>query len=143
MKKSTRKIILLIAGFIVIILASISTLFYVQLQPPEVTQTPNRLTISNLYSFSISPQEITQVSLIDTLPEIQARTNGFSAFNVLRGHFKLEGLGEGMLFIHNDRPPFVLVQSAERYVIINDEDPTKTKQTYQDLLKRSPKRSTR
>jgi hypothetical protein len=52
----------------------------------------------------------------------------------LRGWFKLEGLGEGKVFLQADCPPFVLVRLNEGFVLVNFPDPARTRALYDALV---------
>ena len=122
-----------ITAVIILIMLMFTALFYVQMQAAKINITKNQIEISNLYSFQANKNEIKKVELLDHIPTIKVRTNGFSAFGVLRGYFSLANLGEGTLFIHQDHPPFILIQTADRYVLVNDEDASQTKALYQKI----------
>ncbi|WP_169824141.1 hypothetical protein [Anaerobacillus alkalidiazotrophicus] len=51
---------------------------YIGIQPNEVSISDNRLYISGFYGVKWPLDEITKVELVDTIPNIQVRTNGFA-----------------------------------------------------------------
>ncbi len=66
--------------------------------------------------------DIESVTLVDNLPRILRRTNGFSSGGLLRGNFLLEQWGRGKLFINRDSPPYLVVRTRDTFVVVNFED---------------------
>lgn len=52
----------------------------------------------------------------------------------LRGRFRLEGLGDGKVFVQADRPPFVLVRLQQGFVLVGFESTTSTRTLYDTLV---------
>ena len=88
---------------------------------PKVTMTDNAIHISGMYGIEWSIDSIENVELLDELPQIKRRTNGFAFAGHLKGYFLLEELGKGKLFIQGDQKPYLLVQANDTYVILNGE----------------------
>jgi hypothetical protein len=116
----------------------------VQSRPPRVTVTDAGIAIDSLfYSQRCAAGDIVSVSLEPRLPRILARTNGFAAGGTLRGHFRVDGLGRGTLFVELDHPPFVLVVRREGFVAVNFADPAATHALYDELARAFPDRAGR
>lgn len=102
--------------------------------PPSVTFHDNELEISGMYGVNIPAEEIAAVTLLDQLPDVLVKTNGFNFANTLRGNFRLREIGKGKLFIQEDVPPFVKIDLQKSgYLIINYENPEATRKLYNDL----------
>lgn len=108
---------------------------YLHGRPPSIELGDGRLTVgSGFYGADIPIGEIQTVQLIDTLPGIQARTNGYAAGGVLRGYFRLETWGTGKLFINRNRPPYVAVRTRDNtFVVVNFDDAARTRELYSRL----------
>ena len=133
--RSSRRTALAAAIGISVILVPllIGAIFYVQLKPPTVSVTRDSFVVRcALYHEEIPIGDIAEVSLETTIPHVLRRTNGFAAAQTLRGHFTLEGLGNGELFITRT-PPYVVVRTPGSFVIVNFEDPERTRDLYEDL----------
>ncbi len=99
-----------------------------QMRPPEVDVTSTTLSIRTLFYGQEYPlSEITSVSLETRLPRILARTNGFAGGGALRGWFRLEGWGEGKLFVDQGHAPFLVLRLRNGFVVVNFADPEKTR----------------
>ncbi len=109
--------------------------------PPSVTFQDNELEISGIYGVKIPADEIAAVTLMDQLPDVLVKTNGYNFANTLKGNFRLKEIGKGKLFIQKDVPPFVKIDLEKSgYLIINYEDPEATRNLYNDLQTQLSKR---
>jgi hypothetical protein len=70
------------------------------------------------------------ITLEKRLPRIRLRTNGLALAGTLRGHFRLDELGDGQLFIEAGTSPYVLVRTHNDYVLINFAEPERTRKLY-------------
>ncbi|SHG26274.1 DUF3784 domain-containing protein [Ornithinibacillus halophilus] len=89
--------------------------------------------VTGFYGVEWDINSIERVELLEELPKVLIRTNGYSFAGRLKGNFRLEDLGKGKLFINSDQGPYLLVVKGEDYFIINQEDETKTKQWFAEL----------
>jgi hypothetical protein len=97
-------------------------------KPPQDAVTANMLTVrSFLYKVEVPISDITALSLEPSFPCVLRRTNGFSAAGILRGHFDVRSLGNGMLFVDAQHPPYLTVRAARGFVIIGFNDPRQTR----------------
>ncbi len=126
----------IVVGAMVAMGGLIAVMFHLQLKPPVVTVTPETMSVGMfLYGEDYPLDEVTSATLQERIPRIRARTNGFALGATLRGHFAMDELGRGKLFIEADQPPYVVVRLKEGYTIINFEDPAQTRALHTQLLK--------
>src|SRR5207244_1648717 len=88
---------------------------------------------AGFYRVDLPFSQISDISLQDTIPRIVRKTNGFNAGNVLRGNFRLDVLGDGQLFINRDVPPYLVLKTSGGFVIVNFDDPRRTRALYADV----------
>jgi len=100
---------------------------------PEITVGENSLKISGMYGTELSREEIKDVQLLNQIPSVKLKTNGFNFGETLKGNFKLEELGKGKLFIGSSQGPFIYIKTKESYIIINFKDPEQTRRLYDKL----------
>ncbi len=100
----------------------------------EVVVDSQEIIISGMYGTTIPLNELQDIQLIEQIPRIITRTNGYSAGNTLKGNFKLEEYGQGKLFLVSDQGPFLLLRDQEDFYIINYEEAAKTEELY-ELIK--------
>lgn len=111
--------------------------FASEMRPPRVELSADAFSVgSAMYSVDVPLTAITSVSLLERLPRIRRRTNGFALGHTLRGHFRLDQLGDGRLFIAAGHAPYVLVRTRDSYIIVNFEEPERTRALYERLQTR-------
>ena len=120
-------IILLTVGFII-------GISYLGNQDNEVFIENNKLTISGMYGIEWSTQSIEHVELLNSLPEVLMKTNGFSSEKSRKGKFKLEEpYGIGRLFVIGNKGPYLYIRVNGDYVILNRAAEKETIELYEKL----------
>ena len=93
--------------------------------------------ITGMYGVEWKLEDIERVELLDELPEILMRTNGFSMSGIRKGKFQLEEpYGNGLLFINREEGPYVAVFTDDEYLIMNRKDEGNTREIYTKLLEK-------
>ena len=114
------------------------------MQPPKVTVRAGRLRGEEpFYGQAFAASDITAVSLETMLPRVLLKTNGFGGAGSLRGHFRVEGLGDGRLYVEEGFAPYVLVRLREGFVVVNFREPERTRALYDEMARAWPDRVTR
>ena len=83
---------------------------------------------------------LASIELVDRLPGIEARTNGFAGSGLLRGHFRVRGLGEGKLFLDVGEAPWILVRLRAGFVILGLDTSARTRALYDEMAARWPEK---
>jgi hypothetical protein len=130
-----------LALVLVPLLGLVGVAFWLQMQPPRVTVRPDGMEVQSLfYGKAFPASDVTSISLLPTLPPVLARTNGFAGAGSLRGHFRVEGLGDGRLFVEQRSAPYVLVRLREGFVVVSFREPERTRALYEELARAWPDR---
>lgn len=109
--------------------------FYSGSKPVEVIVNSQSLIVKGMYGFELPIGTIREVKLVDSIPAITSRTNGYSFGNTKKGYFNLEEYGNCRLFLCSDSSPYLIVtEDSGSITIINLEDRTSTKTAYQQLM---------
>ena len=94
----------LLAVIIVPVLLIVSVMFYVSMRPVAADVAGDRLRVDGgLYHEDVPLATIENVSLVDALPPIRYRSNGFAFGRTLRGQFHLRDFGSGRTPRHRMR----------------------------------------
>lgn len=102
---------------------------------PEVEVEEGVISVSGLYGEDIPLEKIRAVCLLETMPKIETRLNGFSLVNIKKGHFRLRNEKNATLFLRANKQPFLRIDLIDnRTIFINFENPTKTITLYDRLL---------
>ncbi len=132
-----RRVRVITAVIVAVTVALILGQVYLYSQPPTVEVSPETFSAGlGMYGIEIPRANIASVELVEGLPRIQSRTNGFASGGLLRGNFRLEEWGAGKLFINRSSPPYVVVRTADTFVVVNFEDAARTRELYQQLTGR-------
>jgi hypothetical protein len=121
-------------GVAVVAVAVAAVTIYSGMQPPAVEVTPESFSVRNgLYSNTIPLRQITAATLDERIPRVGLKTNGFAAGGTLRGTFRVDSWGSARLYVNLDRPPFVVIRSPDGIVVVNFQDPERTRAVYAQL----------
>lgn len=120
--------------FTAVLLLAVLGLGIYAMQEPVVSVRGQSVSISGLYGTSIPKEEIVEVDLLDSLPPIGLRSNGFAMRNVKKGYFKLPPNKKGLLFVHSASGPCLsLVLMDGREILINFQDADHTRFIFETL----------
>ena len=129
-----RRTRIITAAIVALTAALILGQVYLYSQPPSVEVTNGVFAVSSgLYGTEIPLSNIQSVELMNTLPPIQSRTNGYSAGGILRGNFRLERWGAGKLFINRRATPYLVIRDANTFVVVNFDDAARTRELHERL----------
>lgn len=104
-------------------------------EEPDAIAGDDGVTILGQYGETILYNDITDVSLVNSIPKIGYKRDGAGLGEIKKGDFDVEGMGECRLFIMSEAGPFVVISTKKGYVIINYKDAEKTKALYEDLYR--------
>ena len=128
---------LMVGGIVLFVVAWIGWSFYAYSQPPSVDISGFRFNVgTGLHGADVALADIESVTLVDELPRILRRTNGFSSGGLLRGNFTLDQWGGGKLFINRNSPPYLVVRARDTFVVVNFEDAARTRELHARLTAR-------
>jgi hypothetical protein len=127
---------------LVVGLALVGWTIWAQTRPVGVRIGPQGVEIETLFYGTILPAaEVTAFSLEPTLPRILTRTNGFAAAGTLRGHFRVQGFGDGRLYVEQGHAPYLLIRLRQGFVFVNFREPGETRALYAALARQWPDRA--
>jgi hypothetical protein len=121
-------------GIGAITVVCIAWMFHAYSQPPSIDISNLRFRVgTGLHSADVPLADIQSVTLVNELPRILRRTNGFSSGGLLRGNFMLDQWGSGRLFINRNSPPYVVVRTRDSFVVVGFADADRTRDIYRQL----------
>lgn len=101
----------------------------------EVIIQGNQIAFKGQYGVTDNFEEITDIQLKNDIPAIGMKVNGAGLGEIMKGDFKVEGLGICRLFVHSEKGPFIYMMVDGKYTIINFKDSAKTMAIYEELKK--------
>jgi len=135
-KKSAKKELIIPLVIASVVLVGVSILMVFSLQPTKLTYLEEGLEIHGMYGETYAWEDIEKVELLETLPNIEMRTNGSGVGSHLKGYFRTTEYGKVKLFVNAKIPPFVYISVEGNKVIFNLDDAVKTEEAYTEILKR-------
>jgi len=124
---------LLILG---VTLVGVAVLLIYSVQPTKISFSDEGLQIHGIYGALYTWESIEEVELMESLPDIKARTNGSAVGNHLKGHFRTTEFGAVKLFVNSKVTPFVYLKSKGKVVIFNLPEAQQTEAVYQKIIKK-------
>jgi hypothetical protein len=130
-KNKKTKLTYFIIGLVILFVIGLITYGFI---PSKTIFNNDTIRFSGMYGFEINITEIENVELIDKIPTINIRTNGFSFGTIKKGYFNLDKIGKSRLLVHSDMPPYlILSKNNGDKIIINFKDKIKTEKTYNKI----------
>ena len=120
-------------GILIGTLVFVGAIFYLGYQEDEIIFDKNLITLEGFYGEEIDPSEIQSVELVEELPEIKKRTNGFSSGTVHKGYFKLEDGKRVKLILNSETKPYILFTTKGRKKIYYSSRNTSNQEIYDQL----------
>ena len=102
-------------------------------QDYEIKFTHETFEITGMYGDKWNLSTIQTVKLLDEMPPVSGKINGFGLSTLAKGRFTVEGYGNSILFVRKQSSPYVYVQLSDENIFINGETPEETKEWYDQL----------
>jgi hypothetical protein len=119
--------ILLSIGIIVVV-------FYTGLRTPDYRLQQKTLTSKGLYNINLPIRNISTLELLERMPDIEQKTNGYAFAGRYRGYFKVSTIGPCLLYVEDIKQPAILIiTNSGNNILINYHNAEKTKELYNDL----------
>lgn len=91
---------------------------------PKVEFGEETITFTGLYGQQIRYDDISDLMIMDTLPAISLRTNGFALGNILKGHFRTNNSETCILLVNTDHSPYLFIGLNDgKKIYFNSKDP--------------------
>lgn len=105
--------------------------------PAKVTYKQESIHFSGMYGFEIAINDIANVELVNSIPLIKIRTNGFSFAAVQKGYFNLQDFDKSRLLMHSESGPYLILTDKNGLkTLINFKSPEETETTYTNIKNR-------
>jgi len=125
---------LIAIGVAAVVLVVVAVVLVVGRRPVRVEVTSEHVSVSGAgYTATVPMADMTRTTLEEQMPRVLRRTNGFAFQGRLRGHFDVESLGNGDVFVNRATPPFIVLQSAGGFLIFNRDDPAETRALFEQI----------
>ena len=124
-----------VAAALLVIAALLATLNLLELSPARVTVGDSGIVVvSGATRMVLAPRDITSLALEDTLPPLKKRV-GWGSYTALRGRFSTDRAA-GWVHVSRRKPPFIMLETADSFLILNDTDAAGTRAMYDAIDQR-------
>ncbi|PKN84325.1 MAG: hypothetical protein CVU46_14535 [Chloroflexi bacterium HGW-Chloroflexi-8] len=133
MKTSSKVVVAIIVVLLLALFGFVGSKLFKEAQPILTNLEQDALTIAGSYGQSVLFADIQEIQLVETLPEIQRRTNGSATGYVLRGHFLMSDVGPVMLYLDREKPPFIYLETLDQKIYLNSATSDLTRELFETL----------
>ncbi len=109
----------LTGGILIVVIAVLLFSSLTDYRSSEITLNGQKLEITGSYGFTLSRHEIYEQRLVDHLPPIAYKANGFAAGDYAKGRFKAKDGRTIWLFVNKKANPFLLIKSSKGDIYYN------------------------
>lgn len=131
-KKRKRSYIISTSLFVVVI-GALGVLEYIAYQDYELIARGQSFEITGVYGDEWPYQEVTKVELLDEMPEVTFKQDGFGMSTIAKGRFKVKDYGSSLLFIRKETSPILYIEMGKKKIFINAKTPEQTTEWFEEL----------
>ncbi|MCM3585623.1 DUF3784 domain-containing protein [Mesobacillus maritimus] len=128
-----KKSYLISSVLFIAIIGFVGTIYMIGLQSYDLIVKDDKFEITGPYGEEWDLNKIQSIHLLDEMPEVTWKNNGFGLATMSKGYFTVTDYGVSLLFIRKDSPPYLYIKVAGDRIFINGENSTETKEWYQSL----------
>jgi hypothetical protein len=121
--------------FLVVTLSFVVGLYILGYQDYNLVTKKDTFEITGMYGDEWELENIQQIELLEKMPKVLSKQNGFGMATMAKGHFNVKGYGSSLLFINKDSSPYLYIELKNKRIFINNEDSNQTKKWYEELSK--------
>lgn len=112
-------------------------LSFVGYQDFELKDNEDSFVITGMYGGEWAYTEIRNVELLEEMPEVTWKENGFGLATLAKGHFKVVDYGSSLLFIHKGSQPYLFIETKHDRIFINSKSSKETVEWYELLSEKT------
>ena len=117
----------------VVTLIGAGIIIYFSMQPTKFDVDSGGFTISGMYGDTMSWEEMSGIQLVEELPEIAVRTNGFSIGSKSKGNFKFKNGDKAKLFVDKSVPAFITFTWNGELYYLNKPSVEETEKLFEEM----------
>lgn len=123
--------------FLIAVLAVAGVFIVYSMRAPSIQVEDSLLTVSGNYGVTVPLSSIERAELIEELPVVELRTNGFSLHGVRKGYFRLEGIPKALFFLQSTKAPYLVIYRGDDVPIFINRSATVETRTLYDQIKQT------
>lgn len=115
-KKQTKKTTVALS-FLFVVFIAIGAMFFYSLQDNQIEISDTTIRITGAYGMDLKTNEIQSIELVNSLPEISTKTNGFALQTIKKGYFKTKNGENVKLLINSAEQPIISITTIDNQKI--------------------------
>lgn len=120
-------------SFFVVITGFVVGLYILGYQEYELIMKKQSFEITGMYGNEWEIEDIKRIELLEEMPKVTSKQNGFGLATLAKGYFTVTGYGRSLLFIQKDHAPYLYIELSNKKIFINNKNPDTTKKWYQEI----------
>ncbi|MEO6686867.1 MAG: DUF3784 domain-containing protein [Dyadobacter sp.] len=112
----------IVVGILLLTTCGVGYLFANGFRDSEILFEKDNLEITGMYGEKISRDKILDVKLVDELPNITIKSNGFAAGDFRKGYFKTNDRKTVTLFVNKKAKPYLLLMTTTEEIYFSSID---------------------
>lgn len=132
--KKRKRSYMISSVLLVVVISFVGVLSFLGYQDFELTPRKDTFEISGMYGDEWRYKDIKRLELMEEMPEVTWKQDGFGLSTMAKGRFKVEGYGSSLLFIQKGSPPYLYIELKDKKIFINSENPDHTRTWYKMLM---------
>jgi hypothetical protein len=111
------------------------TIFVIGYQNTELIMKETTFAIKGPYGDEWNFDDVTEIQLMNEMPEVTWKINGFGMSTASKGYFKVVGYGKSLLLIKKEGP-YIYMKVNDQLIFINGDTAEETQEWYEELKRR-------
>ncbi|MFE7061585.1 DUF3784 domain-containing protein [Sutcliffiella sp. NPDC057660] len=132
-----KKSYIISTSIFIVTIGFVSVLTFIGYQDFQLVQKDDTFEVTGVYGGEWRYEDVKNVELLQEMPKVEVRKNGFGMPTMSKGHFIVRGYGSSLLFIYKGNAPYLYVEVGDEQIFINAESESQTKEWFEQLLQRS------
>lgn len=116
-----------------VVLIFLGVLSYFGYQEYKLVAGRSTFEVSGMYGDKWKYSDIERIELLEKMPEVTFKQNGFGLSTMAKGYFKVKGYGSSLLFIQKGSSPCVYIKMKKQKIFINGSTAEQTRAWYNVL----------
>jgi hypothetical protein len=133
--KKRKRSYLINSVLFVVVIGFISATMFLGYQDHKLIPKNDSFEITGMYGDEWKYQDILRVELMEEMPEVTWKQNGFGLSTMAKGYFKVKEYGSSLLFIHKNSSPYLYIELKNKKIFVNGHDSKQTRYWYEQLRK--------
>jgi hypothetical protein len=110
---TSRRMFTVVLVIMLAVLTGVILMMWSGFKSDQLTADKSGIHIAGIYSESVSRSNIKRVALVDNLPKIKYRVDGFALGDISKGYFRTMEGEEVKLVLNRPAPPYLLIERTD------------------------------